>query len=191
MSTLLYGQLSSDGVPSSEEQVRRNTAPVQVDAPPAEAQGAPDFNEVETDPNPEVGMGGRQLAPDLHPSEQYTPFWLEEADAPHNAIVNDRIASSGTAAQREARGEFGHGTAQYSVAIEPVIREGGQFGQDYFVANEREGFNPNSSAVSGVQPSSANSDDTMAVAAYGRSATRDASAAAGINAWYAQVSGKA
>lgn len=189
MSTLLYSHLR-EGTPSTHDEVRRNTQPVQADAPPAELDHAPDFNEVNTDSNPEVGMGGRQLASDWHEPEATPPFWAGEASAPHNAIVNDKIASSGTAAAREASGQFGHGTAAYALGIEPTIRDGMTFGQDYFTANERDGFNPNSSRVDGVQPSTANSDDTMAVAAYGKDAARDAGAAASYTAFYAQIAGK-
>jgi hypothetical protein len=50
----------------------------------------------------------------------------------HNAIIDNQVATSGTAAAREARGEAGHGTMQYAESLEPVIRPGAEFGNVYF-----------------------------------------------------------
>lgn len=176
MSMLLFGDL--DGVPADEAKVRATTAPVERDAPPAEQQGAPEFNEVETDPNPNLGgLSPRQLASDFHPGEQYSPSWAENATAEHNAIVDRQVASSGTAAARELSGQFGHGSMPWAYGIEPVIRDGGAMGNEYFAADKPEIQEVASATDSdrGVQPALGLArEDIAGVAAYGNSAARDA-----------------
>lgn len=139
---MIYGLVSYSGVPADENVVRRNTTPSNPDAPPAEMTSAPDFNEVATDSNPELGLEPRQLASHVHPRQQYTPFWLGQVDRQeeHNAIIDRQISTSGTAAAREAAGEFGHGTLMVTEGIEPVqdLRDGGKFGNEYFTVHERD-----------------------------------------------------
>lgn len=176
MSTLLWGDL--DGVPADEAKVRATTAPVEHDAPPAEAQGAPEFNEVETDSNPSLGgLASRQLASDWHESEQYAPSWADRATAEHNAIVDRQVATSGTAAAREASGQFGHGTTPYAVGIEPVLREGSAYGNDYFAADKPEIQRSDDYPTDerGVKPAQGlDREDIAGVASYGNSMARDA-----------------
>ena len=176
MSMLLFGDL--DGVPADEAKVRATTAPVEEDAPPAEQQGAPEFNEVETDSNPNLGgLAHRQLASDSHQPEKYSPPWSAQATAEHNAIVDRQVASSGTAAAREEAGEFGHGTLPWAYGIEPTIREGGAYGNEYFAADKREiQEDPTTTAdARGVQPAlGLDREDIAGVAAYGNGAARDA-----------------
>lgn len=137
MSTLFYGQFRRP-VPTDENVVRATTEAVDPNAPPAEMEGAPEFNEVETDPNPNIGLENRQLASDWHASQQYPPSWASRANPTESfAYVNERIDKVGTAAQREMSGQFGHGTMAFAYGIEPVIREGGQFGADYFAVDPR------------------------------------------------------
>ena len=121
----------------TEEHVRATAEPVQDDTP-AEQTGAPEFNEHETDGATAGGLTTRDLASHVIPSEQYLPW---HAPASHNQgdqLVNARWSSAGSAAAREAAGQWGHGTIQVVEGIEPVIREGGQFGGEYFAA-ERPG----------------------------------------------------
>jgi len=56
----------------------------------------------------------------------------------HNLLIDRQVSSSGTAAAREASGQFGHGTASYAIGIEPTgdLREGGKLGNDYFSAGK-------------------------------------------------------
>lgn len=121
-------------VDQRESEVRSTLAPLRDDGP-AESQ-EPDWNEFESDGSGELtGLSTRMLAPDTHESEQYKPEWIEGASTPHNILIDAQVASSGTAAAREAAGIQGHGTMQYGEAIDPVIREAGAFGNDYFAAN--------------------------------------------------------
>lgn len=178
MSLMWFGDL--DGVPLDEAKVRATTAPVVVDAPPAEADKAPEFNSVETDTNPMLGgLSPRQLASDWHESEQYAPSWAGNATLRHDAIVNETIASKGTAAEREMAGQQGHGTMAYAVGIEPVIRSGGAFGNEYFAANRADIQEPASATAEqrGVTPiPGTDREDIARAAAYGNVASRDAAA---------------
>lgn len=137
MSTLLFGH-NRDLVPTDENAVRLTTDPVTPDAPAAEMVGPPEFNEVETDLNPHNGLATRQVASDWHASEKYSPGWAGTANPTDSfAHINRQVDSSGTAAAREMRGEQGHGTMAYAIGIEPVIRDGGQYGADYFAVDPR------------------------------------------------------
>lgn len=137
MSTLFWGQYR-ESIPTDEKLVRSTTEYVDVNAPAAEADGAPEFNEFEADPNPALGMVTRQVASDWHESEKYAPSWGDRSNPSDSfAYVNRKVDSDGTAAAREMNGEFGHGTMAYAVGIEPVIREAGAFGADYFAVDPR------------------------------------------------------
>ena len=173
MSTLLWGDL--DGVPLDQAKVRATTAPVEPDAPPAEQEGAPEFNEVETDRNPDLGgLAHRQLASNWHQPEKYGPWWAQGATAEHNAIIDRQVATSGVAAAKELTGQQGHGTIAFAIGIEPVLRDGGAFGNDYFAVDRRD-IQEGSSQSRGVAPAMGLDRDTIAgVAAYGKDASVDA-----------------
>lgn len=186
MTSLLYGAVSHRVVPTDENIVRMTTAPVTPDAPPAVADAAPDHNEVETDTNPLLGMSTRQLASKWHEGQQYPPSWagaVNDADN-HNAIVDKRISSSGTAAAREAAGVFGHGTLSYAEGIEPVgdLRDGGSFGNEYFKTVPRDIQAPASDYMTAAPGS--DMDTASRVSAAGKDASRNAATAAAYrNMW--------
>lgn len=140
MTSLFFGQLSTIGVPADEKVVRNTATPVQVDAPPAMQDDMPEMGELETDPNPLLGMSPRQMASKWFEGEQSPPpqKGLVDNNYQHNEIVDRQVSSSGTAAAREASGEWGHGTLSYAVGIEPVgdLREGGKMGNEYFVRDD-------------------------------------------------------
>lgn len=141
MTSLYFGMLR-DGVPADEKVVRTTAEPYEHDAPPAVQDSMPDMQEVANDPNPDLGMTSRQRASHWVEGQQGAPNWIPESDAQyqHNAIVDRQVASSGTAAAREARGEWGHGTMSYAVGIAPVadLTEGGKMGNEYFVRTPRD-----------------------------------------------------
>lgn len=105
-----------------------------ADTKPSEA---PDWNEKETDDSPDLmGLSKRQQASYHVPSEKYVPMNMETATALHNVIIDGQVATSGTAASREASGVQGHGTLDYGIALDPVLREGMRFGNTYFEINQ-------------------------------------------------------
>lgn len=128
---------ASESVPQDEDEARSTVEPIRHSADTAEATGAPDFNEIDTDESGElVGLSPRVVAPDTHESEKYVPFWTALASQTHNVLVDKQVASSGTAAQREESGQQGHGSVHYAEGIEPEIREGAAFGNDYFQSHD-------------------------------------------------------
>jgi len=126
---------AAQSVPQSEEEVRSTVEPIRVDNISAEMQHAPDWNELDTDESGElIGLSPRQVSGNTHDSERYLPWWTAKASTNLNKITDEQVASSGTAAAREMAGIQGHGTLQYTETIEPIIREGAKFGNDYFTA---------------------------------------------------------
>lgn len=141
MPNMLFGLMGNTGIPADEKVVRATATPADIGAPAAMQATPPDYNEpIDADPNPDLGMVNRQKASYWNEGEQYAPFWQPDVDAQyqHNAIVDRQISTSGTAAGREAAGEFGHGTAKYAIGIEPTadLRDGGKMGNDYFAAGK-------------------------------------------------------
>lgn len=128
---------AAGAVPQDESVARSTVEPIRRDSETAEMQHAPEYNELDTDESGELtGLAKREVGSDTRDSEQSAPFWAALATADHNTIVDSQVATSGTAAKRENAGQFGHGTMQYALGIEPVIREGARFGNDYFTSNE-------------------------------------------------------
>jgi len=124
---------AAGSVPQTESEVRSTLDPIRNDNSTAEATRAPEWNEFESDESGELlGLSPRTVGSDTNDSEQSAPFWTAQATADYNGPIDDQVATSGTAASRESRGEFGHGTMQYAEGIEPVIRDGGAYGNDYF-----------------------------------------------------------
>lgn len=117
-----------------EGATRVTDEPVRTDGEDAQQQHAPDFNEVSTDTSPELmGLRRRMESSYTVESEKYVPAVMETADTPHNILIDRQVASSGTAAAREAQGIQGHGTLQYAIGMEPELRDGAKFGNSYFV----------------------------------------------------------
>lgn len=136
MTNMLFGVMGNNDVPVDEKVVRATATPVQVDAPPAVQKEAPEWNEgVEADTNPQLGMVNRTLASHWVEGQQYAPFWEGQVNDQviHNVLIDKQVSTSGTAAAREAAGQFGHGTASYAVGIEPQqdLQGPGGFGNEY------------------------------------------------------------
>lgn len=181
MPSLFFGQLSSIGVPADEIVVRSTATPVELNAPPAMQQDMPEMSEVETDHNPNLGMVNRQLSSKYIDRERSTPSWIPEVNASseHNAIIDRQVSTSGFAASKEARGDWGHGTIPAVIGIEPVgdLREGGKMGNEYFTVNDKD-----------IQPTA---DPTMMSPAVGidRAVTGRVAAEGKVNARKAAVAG--
>jgi len=139
--TLAGGSIQSEAPAQTEEQVRSTLDPIRDDAETSEMQTAPDYNEFRSDESGELtGLARRLVGSDTHPREKYVPWWRRFAvgrGGNLNSITDDQVATSGTAARREERGEQGHGTMQYAIGIEPEIRDGARYGNDYFVVHPK------------------------------------------------------
>jgi len=128
---------AAQSVPQRESSVRSTVEPLRDDNITAEAQKPPDWNENDTDESGElVGLAPRVVGSDTRDRETYQPWWARLATVNHNEITDNQVASSGTAAAREIAGEQGHGTMQYAIGIEPQIRDGAAFGNDFFVFDQ-------------------------------------------------------
>lgn len=142
MTSLFFGQLSSSGVPADEKVVRSTATPVELGAPAAMQEDMPQMGEVETDPNPNLGMVNRQLSSKWIDRFRSVPSWIFRVDAgtDANAIVNRQVSSSGFSASQEAAGKWGHGTIPAAIGIEPVgdLTDGGKMSNEYFTRNQRE-----------------------------------------------------
>lgn len=186
MTSLMFGQLSSIGVPADEKVVRSTATPVDDDAPAAMQTDMPEPQEVETDHNPDLGMVNRQLASRWFPSIKTRPIHQGEVDINHvhNDIIDRQVSTSGTAAAREASGEWGHGTAAYAVGIEPVgdLQDGHKMGNEYFVRHDRpvqEGMGSYMGAAKGPD-----SNTVGSVAAAGKAGSREAAQASLYNVFW-------
>lgn len=132
MSTALFA-LHAGNAPADQELARATTQTVSVDAPPDVEQGIPDFNETVRATTQHDGLTTSDLAPPYIEAHKYIPEWAGNAQVgPSFSRINDTQATLGTAAAREMAGEFGHGSMPVTIGIEPVIRDGGTFGTDYF-----------------------------------------------------------
>lgn len=124
---------ATEGVPQDESKVRSTVDTIRDDPEMAEAVGPPDFDEFESDESNELsGLAKREVAGDVTPSEQYAPLNEGLITQNHNAVIDNQVASSGTAAARESAGQQGHGTMEYTESLAPEIRDGAAFGNDYF-----------------------------------------------------------
>ena len=127
---------AAHGVAQDDSTVRSTLDPIRSDGQDAEQQNAPDWNEFENDASGQLsGLAPRVAGSDTVDAAKYVPWWIAAASGGHNIIVDAQVASSGTAAARESAGQHGHGSMQFAQGIEPVIRDGAAYGQDYFVSN--------------------------------------------------------
>lgn len=124
---------AAQGVPQDETTVRSTVEPIRTDPASTELESPPDFNEFDTDESGQLtGLAPRVVGGDVTPSEKYPAGWLGLASDPHNIIIDKQVSTSGTAAARESAGQQGHGTMFYEQSLEPVVRDGASFGNDYF-----------------------------------------------------------
>lgn len=183
---LLFGVMGNNGVPADEKVVRATATPVDSGAPAAVESDVPQWGEkMETDGNQNLGIVNRTKASHWVEGEQSAPFWQAEVDAQtqHNYLIDRQISSSGTAASREASGQFGHGTLSYAVGIEPVsdLREGGKMGNDYLAVGKPDIQSTMNNEMS-VPPGYDHQSVGMA-AATGKTAAREA-AASPYDTWW-------
>lgn len=130
--TLLY--VARDHVPLEEGDVRSTTNVVRPDDTSATATVRPEWNGPERDPDTEGGLTPRSVSDKVNASEQYAPA-VGNANTDFNARVDDQVSTSGTAAAREAAGQWGHGTGYSQESLEPAIVRGTEFADTYFRAS--------------------------------------------------------
>jgi hypothetical protein len=90
-----------------------------------------EYNAAVTDVSPDVtGLAQAQAAADNTKTVRATPApYITD----YTSIIDNQVATSGTAAAREDAGIKGHGSMQYDASVEPVIRDGAVLGGTYFV----------------------------------------------------------
>lgn len=112
---------ATTSVPQDENEVRSTVEPVRTDPQNAENDSPPDWNEKESDESGQlVGLSPRVEGAYTVDSEQYVRPDLFLEGSPYNWDIDKQVSSSGTAAAREAAGEWGHGTLQYADSIDPL-----------------------------------------------------------------------
>lgn len=163
---------ATHSVKQDESAVRSTLDTVRTDGP-SESHEEPEWNEFDSDESAQLtGLTPRQMSGDVHESQQYVPSWLGLASMNREEIIDNQVASSGTAAARESAGQTGHGTAEYTQSIEPIVRDGAAFGNDYFVTNP---LGAQEGAGNYMTPDPAQDLDWLAVAqAQGVRASREA-----------------
>lgn len=131
--------LGKGEAPVDAESVQSTIDPVRTDDG-AEAISRPESEQaVETDPSGQLtGLTHRQVAGYVEPTRRYIPWQALLATADYASPINAQVATSGTAAAREAAGQWGHGTIQAVESIEPTLTSEREYGQDYFTTNARQ-----------------------------------------------------
>ena len=179
MSTLLY---SWGPVQRDEAVIRSTTNVIDNDAPSATETASPGFNELENDKSEAGGLTPNQLSSHIEPSQRYVPA-IGNASEDLFTDVNKQVSSSGTAAQREAQGHWGHGTYLAVEGIEPTIVDGQQFKEEYFSAYRP--LAPNGSSTDFMLPVIDDPSTNARMALLGRRRAQRARMASAYTAFYA------
>jgi len=126
-----------ESVQPDESEVRSTLDPYNADAPAAKLDEAPDYNETASYVDNANGtIRPHQVNGAFTPTQKYAPYQAQFAtNQDYALLVNEQVASSGQAAAKELTGQQGHGTMSRTESMEPQIREGADFGADYFAAN--------------------------------------------------------
>lgn len=187
MTSIMFGQMQTEtGIPADEKVVRNTATPVDMNAPAAEQDDMPEQQEVETDPNPDLGMSTRQMASHwVEGSRATVDTGLISEQSESNQSVNRRIATSGTAAGREAAGQT-HKNLSYAVGIEPVqdlADPNHKMGNTYFVRNDRP-VQQGAGEYMTVPPGMGNPGTQENLAEAGKEGARAAAQASPYDVWW-------
>src|SRR5665647_1041136 len=120
--------------PRDEEVIRSTTNTVDVEAPAAMQESAPDYNQFTSDKREDGGLTTNTLASHVTATQQYVPT-ITNASTDLFTGTNSQVSTSGTAAAKEMTGQTGHGTMKIVEGIEPIIVDGTQFDNLYFKGN--------------------------------------------------------
>lgn len=147
MNPLLYQGHYATGL--SENEAQSTVEPIRTDPSDAELASDPEWNAVESDDSGQlIGLSPRVVGSKTDMPEKSVPvsLVLGTYDGPRygNDVIDSQVASSGTAAAREAAGQRGHGTMQTEIGIEP-LNPAQVYGNDFFLrdslsANEGAGL---------------------------------------------------
>jgi hypothetical protein len=185
MTSLFMGSVVTSGVPADEKVIRNTATPYVRDAPAAMQEDMPEAQELETDPNPDLGMAPRQMASKWVDGVSAVPQ-IDTVNGQNisNQMINQQVSTSGSAAAREASGQT-HKNLSYAVGIEPVFDLGDpnhKFGNTYFVREERdiqEGAGDYMSAPPGYDHSLQGN-----ISAAGKQRARQASQSSMYDSWW-------
>ena len=136
MSTLLYTYDSDHLKPTDTVDNAKSTVTTVTDDDASVAVSEPEHGRLETDARTDGGLTPHQVASKVNPVRRFLNPLMGAARGDHMQPVNDRQATVGTAAAREAAGKWGHGTAYSQQAITPVP-DGTAFSEEYFVRDYR------------------------------------------------------
>ncbi|MFA7211885.1 MAG: hypothetical protein WC110_10615 [Bacteroidales bacterium] len=180
MPNLLYKMFGDPEPEPDEYVVRPHAEVVDVNKQPAEEERPPEWNAVTTDNDPNLGLAGRTLASDWTEGVHTPPVNMNTIGIQHNDIINRQVASSGHAASVEVSGTRGPGTLSYAVGIEPVIRDGSAFGNEYFEADKR-GIQDGMGAY--MKPAGYDRDAIIAASTLGKNAAHDSASSGMYQTW--------
>ena len=180
MTSLFYGFVNRAGVPADEKNVRNTATPVLIDKPAAMMEDQPVQQELETDPDPTLGLSPRQLASKWHEGHTGSPGWIDIAKGQEGSFerINQQVATSGTAAAREQSGVV-NPNLSYAVGIEPVgdLSGAGHFGEMYFKTHDRD---IQETTVAQMTTPPGYGQSNAAMAATGKDNARDASSSGAL-----------
>ena len=179
MTTLTMGYGRVAPMTRDVDVINSTTQTVDNDAPVQMADRAPDRNEFVHSTVDAGGLSTNLLASHVTPSLKSPPI-TGNSGTDFAGPINSQIATSGTAAQREASGEWGHGTLQITEGIEPTIVDGTQFNESYFAAHK---VIPNGPTGDYMTPPLSDAATTAANAQVGASRAMSAQLASMYNAF--------
>ena len=170
MSFLLWANARTP-VPVDDDEIRSTVTIVDQDEAPSTMEHVPDKGETFTDEHTDGGLTSHQVSSYVIPKQQGIPIPEQMGASSTEAfdITNRQVSASGTAAQRESVGIWGHGTLQIQEAIDPIIVDGTELTEEYFKVPQRNVQDPMVAYMTPSEPSD-NSDRALAAGAYANNA---------------------
>ena len=134
MSSLLFQGGYATGL--QEDEAQSTIEPIRTDPEEATLESPPEWNAIESDDSGElIGLSLCVVGSDTQDPIKSPPVGIVMGTyataRDGNDSVDNQVASSGTAAEREQAGQFGHGTMQTEIGIEP-LNPAQHYGNDYF-----------------------------------------------------------
>lgn len=128
----MWFSVAANPVPQTESETRTTLEPVRTDGDAGMTQ-TPAIGIVDTDDSAQLTgtLVQRVAGSDVQENEKpRAPFWLD-APKDYTSIIDNQVATSGTAAKREENGQAGHGALFSQVGLTPELRDGASYGNDY------------------------------------------------------------